>query len=310
MSFFFCIFAAKLRKMKLSVFVVTYNQEQYIRQCLDSIVMQKVNFDYEVIIGEDCSTDGTGAVCDEFANRVKSQESRVKNFEVYHHSNNVGLLKNWEFVMNKCQGEYIALIEGDDYWIDENKLQRQVDWLDAHPDYTLTFTRAEIQYENGAEVGQEKDLPYLEEREYNVQEICAEFKVLSSSTVIRNCLQPIHYSDQLLYADTYTFIELCKRGKAYCFGVPTVKYRIHKQNLSYNGDWDFYVHAYNQCVYFNHIYPELRSVYEPRLESTLVHLLHDKNRSLRYRMVWMKRHPKDIFSRFMLATIKTYLFKM
>ena len=88
-------------------------------------------------------------------------------------------------------------------------------------------------------MGAEKDLPYLEEREYNVEEICKDFKVLSSSTVIRNVLQPIHYSDQLLYADTYTFIELCIRGKAYCFGIPTVKYRIHGNNLSYNGDFDF-----------------------------------------------------------------------
>ena len=297
-------------KMKLSVFVVTYNQEQYLRQCLDSIVMQKVNFDYGVIIGDDCSTDGTGAICDEFADRVKSQKSRVKSIEVYHHSKNMGLLKNWEFVMNKCQGEYIALIEGDDYWIDEHKLQRQVDWLDTHPEYTLTFTRAEIQYENGAEVGAEKDLPHLEEREYSVEEICRDFRVLSSSTVIRNVLQPVHYSDQLLYADTYTFIELCKRGKAYCLGVPTVKYRIHQQNLSYNGDWDFYVHSYNQCKLFNRLYPELRSVYEERLESSLAHLLYDKEKSLKYRIAYMKRHPKLIFSRFMLTTIKSYLLKI
>lgn len=297
--------------MKLSVFVVTYNQEQYIRQCLESIAMQKVNFDYEVIIGDDCSTDGTAAICDEFVKKVESQESRVKRIEVYHHPKNLGLLKNWEFVMNKCQGEYIALIEGDDYWIDENKLQWQVDWLDAHPDYTLTFTRAEIQYENGAEEnGAEKDLPHLEQREYSVQEICADFKVLSSSTVIRNVLQPIHYSYQLLYADTFTFIELCKRGKAYCFGVPTVKYRIHKQNLSYNGDWDFYVHAYNQCLYFNLTYPELRYVYEPRLEETIIHLLYNKEKSLKYRIAYMKRHPRLIFSRFMLKTIKTYLLKL
>lgn len=289
--------------MKLSVFVVTYNQERYIRQCLVSIVAQKVNFDYEVIIGDDCSTDETATICDEFA-------AKYPQIQVYHHPKNLGLLKNWEFVMNKCKGEYIALIEGDDYWIDENKLQRQVDWLDAHPGYTLTFTRAEIQYENGAEVGQEKDLPYLEEREYSVQEICSNFKVLSSSVVMRNVLQPVHYSEKLLYADTYTFIELCKRGKAYCFGVPTVRYRIHKENLSGNGDFDFYVHAYNQCVYFNRIYPELRSVYEPRLESTLIHLLHDKNRSLKYRLIWMRRHPKAICSRFMLATVKSYLFKV
>jgi len=289
--------------MKLSIFVVTYNQERYIRQCLESIVAQKVDFDYEVIIGDDCSTDGTGAICDEFA-------AKYPQIKVYHHSENLGLLKNWEFVMNKCKGEYIALIEGDDLWIDEHKLQRQVDWLDAHPDYTLTFTRAEILYENGAEIGQEKDLPHLEEREYSVEEICKDFKVLSSSTVIRNVLQPVHYSDQLLYADTYTFIELCKRGKAYCFGVSTVKYRIHAQNLSYNGDWDFYVHAYNQCRYFNRLYPELRSVYEPRLEETIIHLLYDKDKSLKYRIAYTKRHPKLIFSRFMLKTIKTYLLKL
>lgn len=288
--------------MKLSVFVVTYNQEQYIRQCLESIAMQKVNFDYEVIIGDDCSTDGTGAICDEYA-------AKYPQIQVYHHPQNLGLLKNWEFVMNKCKGKYIALIEGDDYWIDENKLQRQVDWLDTHPEYTLTFTRAEIQYENGAEVGQEKDLPNLAEREYSVFEICKNFVVLSSSTVIRNVLQPIFYSDQLLYADTYTFIELCKRGKAYCFGVPTVKYRIHAKNLSYSGDWDFYVHAYNQCLYFNQIYPELRSVYEPRLEETIIYLLYDKEKSLKYRIAYMKRHPKLICSRFLLTTIKNYVFR-
>ena len=289
--------------MKLSVFVVTYNQEQYIRQCLESIVAQKVNFDYEVIVGDDCSIDGTSAICDEFADKYPQ-------IHVCHHPKNLGLLKNWEFVMNKCKGKYIALIEGDDYWIDEHKLQRQVDWLDAHPEYTLTFTRAEILYENGAEVGAEKNLPHLEEREYRVEEICADFKVLSSSVVMRNVLQPVHYSDQLLYADTYTFIELCKRGKAYCFEVPTVKYRIHKQNLSYKGDFDYEVHNFNQCRLFNELYPELRFIYVPRQEKSLKQLFYDKNRSLKYRLIWMWRHPKDIFSRFMLTTIKTYLLKL
>lgn len=289
--------------MRLSVFVVAYNQERFIRPCLESIVSQKMNFDYEVIIGDDCSTDGTGAICDEFA-------AKYPQIHVYHHPKNLGLLQNWEFVMNKCKGEYIALIEGDDYWIDEHKLQRQVDWLDAHPEYTLTFTRAEIRYEEGAEPGAEKNLPRLEEREYSVEEICSDFKVLSSSVVMRNVLQPVHYSDQLLYADTYTFIELCKRGKAYCIGIPTVKYRIHAKNLSGNGDFDFHMHSYNQSVYFNRIYPELCSVYERRIEKALPHLLYNPQRSLKYRLIWMWRHPKLIFSRFMLTTIKSYLCKV
>ena len=289
--------------MKLSVFVVTYNQEQYIRQCLDSIVMQKTNFDYEVIIGEDSSTDSTAAICDEYAEKYPF-------IKVYHHPNNLGLLKNWEFVMNKCQGEYIALLEGDDFWIDEKKLQRQVDWLDMHSEYTLTFTRAEILYEDGSKEGQEKNLLHILEGEYAVEDICSQVITLSSSVVMRNCIQPVHYIDKLLYADTYTFIELCKRGKAYCFGVPTTTYRIHKKNLSGNGDWDFFVHAYNQCKYFNQIYPELRFIYQPRLESSLIHLLYDKKRSLHYRIKWMILHPHLILSRFLLTTIKTYLLKL
>ena len=67
--------------MKLSVFVVTYNQERYIRQCLDSIAMQKVNFDYEVIIGDDCSADGTAAICDEFARVVELENEGVRKYE-------------------------------------------------------------------------------------------------------------------------------------------------------------------------------------------------------------------------------------
>ena len=289
--------------MKLSVFVVTYNQERYIRQCLESIVTQKVDFEYEVIIGDDCSTDGTGAICDEFA-------AKYPQILVYHHPKNLGLLGNWEFVMNKCKGEYIALIEGDDYWIDENKLQRQVDWLYAHQDYTLTFTRAEILYENGATPGIEQNLPYLEEREYSVEEICSRPITMSSSVVMRNCLQPVHYCEELLYADTYTFIELMQRGKAYGFAIPTMTYRVHKNNLSYRGDFNFYQHHYRQCLYFSEQYPELAHIYKPRAEDALQHLLYNKEKSLPYRIQWMKLHPCLFFSRFMLTTIRKYILKM
>lgn len=288
--------------MKLSVFVVTYNQERYIHQCLDSVLMQEVSFPYEVIVGDDCSTDGTGAILDEYA-------AKYPQIQVYHHEKNKGLLGNWEFVMNKCQGDYIALLEGDDYWIDPHKLQRQVDWLEAHPDFTLTFTRAEIQYENGASVGAERLLPTLPEGEVTVQDICRDFIVLSSSCVIRNCLQPVHYCNQLLYADTYTFIELLKRGKAYCLAVPTVKYRIHKGNLSYDGDWKFYEQSYRQDLLFAKQYPYLADMYLPRAENCLVHLLYNRDKSLKYRWIYIRKHPQKLFSRFMLTTIWKYILK-
>ena len=123
--------------MKLSVFVVTYNQERFIEQCLSSIVSQVVDFDYEVIVGDDCSTDGTAAICDSFA-------EKFPNIRVFHHPQNLGHVKNWEFVLNHCEGEYVAMVEGDDYWTDPNKIQTQVDFLDQHKDFSLSFHKVNL----------------------------------------------------------------------------------------------------------------------------------------------------------------------
>ena len=116
--------------MKLSVFMVTYNQERFIRQAIESVVKQKVNFDYEVIIGEDCSTDGTAAICDKYAERYPF-------IKVFHHNPNKGLVKNWEFVLSHCTGDYVAMLEGDDYWIDELKLERQVSALEQNKNVNI-----------------------------------------------------------------------------------------------------------------------------------------------------------------------------
>ena len=123
--------------MKLSVFVVTYNQEKYIRQCLDSILMQKVDFDYEVVIGEDHGTDGTRAICEEYAE--KYPQVRLLPLK-----ERLGIARNWQRVLSECKGEYIAMCEGDDYWTDPLKLQKQVDFLDLNKEYVLSFHDATI----------------------------------------------------------------------------------------------------------------------------------------------------------------------
>lgn len=132
--------------MKLSVFVVTYNQEKYIRQCLDSILMQKVDFDYEVVIGEDHGTDGTRAICEEYA--AKYPQVRLLPL-----TENLGVAGNWRRVLLECKGDYIAMCEGDDYWIDENKLQKQVDFLDRNPKYSGCFHNANKVDDDGKVLG-------------------------------------------------------------------------------------------------------------------------------------------------------------
>lgn len=122
-----------MQQPRVSVKIVTYNHEAYIAQCLAGVVAQKTTFPFEVIIGEDCSTDGTRAIVQSYANEYPDL------IRVISSENNVGPARNLARIRAACSGEYEALCEGDDCWIDPQKLQRQVDFLDAQPDYTLCF---------------------------------------------------------------------------------------------------------------------------------------------------------------------------
>ncbi len=113
----------------VSICLLTYNHEDYIRQCLDSILAQQVNFKYEVVVGDDCSQDSTQDILREY------QEKNPDIFQMYLRDHNLGATRNLYDILNKCKGKYLAGIEGDDYWIDENKLQIQFDFLENHPEY-------------------------------------------------------------------------------------------------------------------------------------------------------------------------------
>ena len=128
--------------MKLSVAMITYNQERFIGQALESVLAQEVNFDYEIVIGEDCSTDGTGTVILDFQRRYADR------IVVLFRKRNIGAMRNLAKTVATCRGDYLAILEGDDYWSCANKLQRQVDFLDAHPDWAVCCSRAEVRNES------------------------------------------------------------------------------------------------------------------------------------------------------------------
>lgn len=122
---------------EVSVCVITYNQEKFIRQCLEGILMQQTDFTYEVIIGEDCSTDGTKNIIEAFE---KKYPGIIK--PIYHKVNVGGARNAYEFCYPLLKGKYIALCEGDDYWTDPLKLQKQVNFLRQHPDCSMCYHRA------------------------------------------------------------------------------------------------------------------------------------------------------------------------
>lgn len=119
--------------MKVSVLMPTYNHEPFIAQAIESFLAQQTSFAIELLINDDCSTDNTCAIAMEYA----AKDARVK---VFKQEQNQGLLNNYKFLLNQAKGEYLAVLESDDYWIDEQKLQKQVDYLDTHPTCHLSFS--------------------------------------------------------------------------------------------------------------------------------------------------------------------------
>jgi glycosyltransferase involved in cell wall biosynthesis len=115
----------------VSVCCTTYNHQEFIGQAIEGFLMQKTNFKIEVIIGNDCSADGT-------LEEIKPYALKYPNIiRVINNPKNLGAHLNTVNVLEHCTGKYIALCEGDDFWIDENKLQKQVDFLESNPDYII-----------------------------------------------------------------------------------------------------------------------------------------------------------------------------
>jgi len=126
----------------VSVEMITYNHEPFIRQAIEGVMMQKTDFEFELVIGEDCSTDKTREICFEYQKKYPDK-IRV----LWWHENVSKLGGNGCRVRARCRGEFLAFCEGDDYWIDPLKLQKQVDVMRKHPNVGLCFTGAKIFWE-------------------------------------------------------------------------------------------------------------------------------------------------------------------
>lgn len=122
----------------VSISCITYNHEDYIADAIEGFLAQKTDFEYEILIGEDCSLDGTKAIVENYVAKYPDKIKMVTS------EKNVGAAKNSKRLFRISKGKYIAECEGDDYWTDPYKLQRQVDYLEKHPDCTMCFHAADI----------------------------------------------------------------------------------------------------------------------------------------------------------------------
>jgi glycosyltransferase involved in cell wall biosynthesis len=207
--------------MKLSVMIITYNHERFIAQAINSVLAQKVTFDYEVVIGEDSSTDGTRDIVADFQGRYPDRIVPLLRNE------NIGMMRNLETTLATCRGQYVALLEGDDYWTCDRKLQRQVDFLDAHNEAAMCCHRVRFVNETGIETLDA--FPALPAGAYTVEDILKENFIMTCSTVLRRKLiGPLpHWFSTMKLGDWPLFALVARHGNIELMNEIMAHYRVH-----------------------------------------------------------------------------------
>lgn len=169
----------------LTVCLITYNHAKYIRQAIDGVLMQKVDFHWELIIADDCSTDGTKEILLVYKEKYPDQIKLILQ------SKNVGAAQNWVDLMISPKSKYTAYFEGDDYWTNPDKLQNQIDFLESNPDYSLCFHDMLVVWENGS-VDPYSYCKQLKRSDFTINDIIKSYFIPTAGLVFRTkCLNPL-----------------------------------------------------------------------------------------------------------------------
>lgn len=193
----------------ISIIMVTYGHEQYIREAIEGVLMQEGDFDLELIIANDCSPDNTHLIISE----ILSSHPKADKIRYIKHDKNIGMMPNFIFALQEANGQYIALCEGDDYWTDPYKLQKQVDFLETNPEYVLSFHKVKILKPNGELVD---DFITKVPENYETQETLAKLGnyIHTPSVVFRNIIKEFPFEFTLSpVGDYFLYIMLSEHGK-------------------------------------------------------------------------------------------------
>lgn len=236
--------------MKLSVLFITYNHEDYIRQSLDGILMQECDFDIEIVAGEDFSTDNTRAILKEYAEKYPDK------FVLLFREKNFGrpTMNVYDTGMH-CKGDYIAFLEGDDYWTDPHKLQKQVDFLESHPEYMgCTHTCEVVDKYGQPENDVEAVNLYTWDGDYTFEDYQNQpyWPGQTATVVCRNFFKEGRYDYTILYKahdfldDGVILLFLLKQGKIFRMKDTMSAWRFVKKEGE--GNWNSLKLARNQMA--------------------------------------------------------------
>ena len=216
------------KDISVSICTQTFNHGGYIRQCLEGFLSQKINFKFEVIINDDASTDDTAVI-------VKEYEARYPNIikAIYQKDNQYskGVNTLTRLLFHKAQGKYIAICEGDDYWCDENKLQKQVDFMEANKESAMCFTNVNVFDDDTKELK-----PYwtkIETKNYEINDLLKGNVAPNCSVMFRNGLVDFsrHTFEGLPMGDWPLYVFLLRKGYATYLDFVSAVYRVRSASM-------------------------------------------------------------------------------
>jgi glycosyltransferase involved in cell wall biosynthesis len=277
--------------MKVSVVILTYNQKAFIGKAIESALAQETDFDFEILVGDDCSTDGAQEVITSYQNAYPSKVKAVL------HSKNLGQngLFNTIETLKLAQGRYIAPMDGDDYWTNTHKLQKQVDFMESHPDFSACFHNSLVTYEDGS-ASHELNTPG-QKTVVTIEDLIGEDEIwfmATSAVMFKNGL--MYYPEWFLQStsgDIPRYVILAKQGPiGYVPGVMSV-YRKNRGGASFKDHYRDARFLHNRIQMYNGINKELDYQYDKALK---------RNISRYYRMMLdARQYQKSYFRRAGLA---------
>lgn len=278
--------------MEISILLLTYNHESYVRQALDSIIMQKINVSYEIIILDDASTDHTPNILREYKKKYPSKISLyLKKINHCHPTKNV------YFLLSKARGRYYAFLEGDDYWIDDLKIQKQYDFLENHRQYSGCMTDLIVVDENNSEIEfsafqkKENNIYVLEDLR-NLRSTGMTVSFFAKNYFSKNKYRIIYKADRMM-GDITNYMLCLLRGDIYQIDEKMAAYRY----VSISGKSNF------NSIHHENFYRDYIQVrYWLRLENYLCSI--DKNNKIIPLLDIMRRITKEYPTKVVLNLIK------
>lgn len=240
-----------MKEYKLTVVTTTYNHGKYIEKCLKSILNQEAKFKYKLLVSDDGSTDNTRAIL------KKYQDKYPEKLEVIYNEKNLGAMENFIHTLNMVHTEYVALCDGDDYWTDNNKLQKQVDFLDNNKEYAICFHQTLIFFEDKSHdnVIHPLNIPneltlndLIKENFIPANTVVYRWKYKKKDSLIKE------FPENIVPGDYFLHLMHAKRGKIYCINESMSAYRRQVNGMWYlttqpNKENEFYL-LYGE-KYFN-----------------------------------------------------------